>query len=859
MRLLPLLAATLVSGVSGAAAAGLPYQDPHAPLETRVADLVGRLTPDEKLSLLGGTGFTTKPIPRLGVPAMVMVDAGQGVRGGMKEMMGPATAFPCGAAMASSWDAGLLGKIGQAIGTEARNKGVGAQVLLGPAVNIHRSPLGGRNGEYFSEDPYLAGRLAVPYIQGMQSTGVAACVKHYACNNEEVDRDFVDVRVGERALREIYLPAFEAAVREGHVWTIMSSYNQVGGLHASANPYLLTGILKGDWGFDGAVISDWGAVHGADSVAAGDDIEMPGPGGFLSGAKAAAALQAGTITPAQVDEADRRIVRTLLRTGLLDGPLPKPDHAQVDSPEHRLLAYTAATEGMVLLRNEGGLLPFDRAKLRSLAVVGPAAKSMQLGAEGSPRVEPVYSVGPAEGIARHAGPGVAVTAVETVLTGDAIPASAFATPDGKPGLRAEIFANRSLQGTPALVRVDPGIDAAWDKALPPAPGVGPNEFSIRWTGTLDAPDAGHYGFTLVADDGCRLIIDGKPVIDHWVESGPVPVTGDAELAKGRHTVEADFFQAAGGACMHLSWRTPDKAPFAAEIAAAKAADAAVVCVSTRGTEGEGHDRPSMALPFHQDDLIRAVAAANPRTVVVLNNGTPVDATAWLGSVPALLEAWFPGQEGGNALGALLFGDAAPSGRLPDTFAAKRGDYPDFGGFPGTKGTVRYAEGIYVGYRAFDKKGIAPAFPFGHGLSYTTFAYGKPSLSAPELRPDGTVRVSLDVTNTGKRAGTEVVELYVAGADATPQVDRPVRELKGFARVALAPGETKPVRFDLAPRALAYFDVPGHQWKADAGSYRLDLGASSRDIRQTAVVKLAAPFTEPVPSSRPDMDGIAATP
>ena len=375
------------------------YKDAKAPLETRVADLMSRLTDDEKISLLAGTDFTTKPIPRLGVPPVAMADAGQGVRGGSDSTLGPATAFPAGVTMASTWNPALIGKVGAQIGIEAQNKGTGLQLMLGPAVNIQRSPLGGRNGEYFSEDPLLSGKMGVGYIKGMQGTGTVACIKHFICNNEEDDRFSVNVLVSERALREIYLPSFEMGVRDGGVWTVMSSYNRINGPFASANEYLLTDVLKKGWGFDGAVMSDWGGAHpGTRIIRAGNDLEMPDRG-FLAPPKVKLALERGTATMAQVNENATRIVRTIIRSGVLDpGGVKKPDPALVNSAASSAVALQTAQEGIVLLKNQGAMLPLDASKLRSIAVFGAAGRELQMGAAGSPGVTPLRFVGPLEGI-----------------------------------------------------------------------------------------------------------------------------------------------------------------------------------------------------------------------------------------------------------------------------------------------------------------------------------------------------------------------------------------------------------------------------------------------------------------------------
>ncbi len=801
---------------------------------------MSRLTQDEKISLLAGTEFTTQPIPRLGIPAMSMADAGQGVRGGMESTLGPATAFPSGVAMASSWNPALIAQVGAAIGIEAQNKGTGTQVMLGPAVNIHRSPLGGRNGEYFSEDPFLTGKLAVGYIKGMQGTGTVACIKHFSANNQEEHRFTVDVQVGERALREIYFPGFEMGVKEGGVWTVMSSYNRLNGPFASANRYLLTDVLKRGWGFDGLVMSDWGGVHEAARVInAGNDLEMPGRG-YLAPEKVKDALARGFTTQAQVDENVTRIVRTILRSGVVDGEKPR-NPALVNSPASSQVALKAAQEGIVLLKNERAMLPLNPARVRSIALIGPAGRSMQIGAQGSPGVTPLRFVGPLEGIQKRAGANVQVRYVSGDTNGSSFPSGTIKAPTGEAGFRAEVFAGRNLEGAPTTTRIEPQIDFSQGLV-----GTGSDVYSARWTGTFTPRKSGQTTFLFRADDGCRLFLDDKIIIDQWKESGATTHSATVELSAGQaYRLRAEYFQSGGNAVAQLRIVEPGATPFAEVVEAARTSDVAVVCVTTRGTEGEGQDRPSMALPEGQDELIRQVVAANPKTIVVLNNGTPV-LMPWLRSVPALVETWFPGQEGGTALAQILFGDVNPSGKLPTTLGARREDYPDFGNYGGNGRFVRYEEGIYVGYRGFDKKNIAPLFPFGYGLSYTTFKMDNLRLSSPTLAANGRLLAQVRVTNTGKRAGAQVVQLYVR--DPNPKIDKPVRELKGFGKVFLAPGQSQIVTMGLVARDFAWCDVQSKGWRVNAGRYEIAVGDSSRNLPQKATVQLADAF-EPIPFMR----------
>jgi beta-glucosidase len=672
------------------------YNDRKAPLEARVNDLLGRLTQPEKLSLLAldshsdGLKLNLPAILRLGVPSVSTVDAPQGVR------QGPSTVFPTGIIMASTWDPALIRRVGAVIGQEARAKN--RQIIYGPCSNIQRTPQGGRDFENFSEDPDLAAQMAVSYIKGMQGEGVAACMKHFICNDQEHGRHDFNIQVDERALHEIYLPPFEAAVTQGHLWSLMSSLNQVNGQFAAQNKPLLQDMVKGQWGWDGLVIGDWGAVH--DTAAAlngGTDVEMPEPR-LYTPAAITAALTGKTVTQALIDDKVKRVLRLMVRTRMLDGPPPAPP-ATENTPTHQAVARQVAEEGITLLRNVRNLLPLDAHKIKSLAVIGPNASDTRLGGRWSADVPPYYKVSVLDGLKARAGSGVDV---------------------------------QFAQGCPR-------------------------------TGTGDA------------------------------------------------------------------------ATLAAAVALAAKSDVAVVVVGTDNNYiGEELDPPDLYLPGDQDKLIAAVAAANKNTIVVLNNGMPLLMGRWLSQTPAVLEAWYSGQEAGNAVAAILFGDVSPSGRLPLTIANRRQDYSDWGTYPGKDQTVTYSEGVYVGYRHFDKQSVTPLYPFGFGLSYTTFAYS--GLRAPAtIRSGQPATVHVAVRNTGQRAGDEVVQLYVQ--PLSPKIDRPYQELKSFGRITLRPGQAGDVTLTLDPRAFAYWDVTHHRWQTDPGSYTLAVGSSSRDIRAQVTVKV----------------------
>jgi beta-glucosidase len=834
-------------------------------MKEKIEELLSLMTIEEKVSMLAGsTMWHTTPVERLGIPAIKVTDGPYGARGGGSLAGGLTSAcFPVSIALASTWNTELVERIGQALGEEAKTKG--AHILLAPTVNIHRSPLSGRNFECYSEDPYLSARMAVAFVKGVQSQNVGTAIKHYVCNDSEFQRNTISSEVGERALREIYLPPFKAAVQEAHTWSVMASYNKVNGTYASENPYTLTDILRGEWGFEGLVMSDWfGTKSTAASVNAGLDLEMPGPP-VWRGEKLLQAFRAGEVDEETIDESVRRLLGVIVKSGAFEDPEDRPERA-VDKPEHRALARQAAAEGMVLLKNEGNILPLSTDRIKSLAIIGPNAKVARIMGGGSSHVTPHYAVTPFDGIVNRVGDAVKIGFEVGCTNHKLLPLipPAWLIPAGGQagqGLTVEFFNSLDLSGEPVKTMLAETTELAWLGEFDPE--VHATGFSARLTGQLTAPQAGRYTFGLSSAGLSRLTIDGREVIDNWAEQQPgesFTGTGSAEL-----TFEMDL--AAGQTCdLRVEYSKQSAAPFASlrlgclppipedamhrAAALAAASDVALVFVGLSNEwESEGFDRPDMELVGEQAALIEKVAAANANTVVVLNTGSPITMN-WLDKVAAVVQAWFPGQECGNAIADVLFGDVNPSGRLPQTFPRRLEDNPAYINYPGENGRVHYGEGIFVGYRYYDKKKIEPLFPFGYGLSYTTFACRNLRLSASEVAPspvergrvgvgvdaDEGLQVSVDVQNTGPRAGQEVVQLYVH--DLESNLMRPEKELKAFAKMFLEPGETKTVTLTLNRESLAYYDS-AQQWVAEAGEFEVLVGSSSRDIRASARFTLQA--------------------
>ena len=728
------LAAVACGGGPGPQGSVAVYLDESQPIEKRVEDALSRMTLEEKVAILHAQSkFSSAGVPRLGIPEVWCTDGPHGIRPEVLwdewDQAGwtndSCTAFPALTCLAATWNPEMSALYGKSIGEEARYRE--KDILLGPGVNIYRTPLNGRNFEYMGEDPYLSSRMVVPYIEEVQKNGVAACVKHFALNNQEAHRHGIDVEVDDRALNEIYLPAFKAAVQEGGAWAVMGAYNKYKGEHCCHNRYLLNDILKRDWAFDGVVVSDWGGTHDTKQAAEnGLDMEF---GSWTDGLSWGASnaydnyylaapyldmLRKGEASTATLDDKARRVLRLIFRTAM---NTRKP-FGSLNSPEHLAAARRIAGEGMVLLKNEGGVLPIDLGRAKTIAVVGENAIKMMTVGGGSSSLKVRHEYTPLEGI-RAAAAG-----------------------------KAEVIYERGYVGD---------------------------------------------------------------------------VTGDYNGVKTGQD---------------LSESRSEAQLIADAAAAARKADAVIFVGGLNKSnhqDCEGDDRLQYGLPYAQDKVIGALAEANPNLAVVIVSGNAV-AMPWIDRVPAVLEAWFSGSEAGNALADVVFGAVNPSGKLPFTFPVRLEDNGAhaLGEYPGSD-KVKYNESIFVGYRWHDKEQLKPLFAFGHGLSYTAFAVGNVKADRTTLAPNGSIRISADVTNTGDRAGAEVVQLYIG--DEQSSLPRPVKELKGFQKVSLNPGQTRTVTFEITPGMLHYYDDAKGAWVAEPGAFTAYVGVASDDIRGTVEFEL----------------------
>ncbi|WP_419925480.1 glycoside hydrolase family 3 protein [Candidatus Poriferisocius sp.] len=838
--------------------------------EDRVAGRLAALSTEEKADLVAGEAiWTTKGFDSAGIPAIGVTDGPNGARGGGLLGTGTATAcIPAGAVLGATWDPELVERLGGVLGDEARAKG--CRVLLAPTINLHRNPLGGRNFECYSEDPILSGRVAAAFVRGVQSRGVATTPKHFVANDSEFERNSIDSQVDERTLRELYLVPFEYAVLEGCTWGVMSAYNRLNGTFCSENEWLLTQVLRHEWGFDGFVISDWFAARStAASARAGLSLEMPGPGQWYNRGPIGEALAAGEMDEGHLDRIAGDVVRLLERTGAFDGDdrcVPGQED-KLDRLEDRALIRQAAAAGTVLVANNG-VLPLDSAMSGTLAVIGPNARKAQIMGGGSATVQGYRNVSLMDALGDEHGHLDVSYAQGCDIERSLV---ALAAPMLKGKLQLEFYNGHDWSGP--VVHANESASAELVFFGEPGPGVNPEAFSVRASGVLVAESTGEHTLGLVQLGRCRVQLDGEVVLDategdydrgdDFFGMGSELISAPVQLTEGRETPivieysSRDSFMLCG---VRVGLKSQVKRDLLAEaVEAAADADAAVVVVGTNADwETEGRDRDSFDLPGDQPELIRRVAAANPNTVVVVNTGGACNLD-WADDVAGVLVAGFGGQEMGYAVADVLFGQADPGGRMTMTVPARYEHSPAYLNYPGENGVVRYGEGLYIGHRWFDARAIEPAVPFGHGLSYASFEWSQPRVSGGgDAEVADPVVVEVDVVNTSDRPGSDVVQVFVEPPPSL--LHRPVRELKGFAKVHLAPGEATTARIVLNRRAFAYYDSgdqspPGLQignpvpagesqkrtdagWYVDPGTYTIWTARSSADLVDAVEVQLS---------------------
>jgi beta-glucosidase len=831
-------------------------------VEARVNQILSQMTLDEKLSYIGGTGFfDIKPIPVPGLqvpinPQIFQTDGPLGVR-----RNSPGIRFASGLTLAATWNRSLAQEVGIAMGRDTRTRGY--FTILGPGMDFYRLPLGGRNFEYMTgEDPFLGGQLVPKVIQGIQSQGVWACAKHYVCNDLEENRTNVQILVHERPLREIYLPPFEAAVKDGHVATVMSAYNGVNGFFCSEDSFLLDQVLKKEWGFRGLLMSDYNAIHdGLSAALNGCDLDLPA-GNFMN-SKVLSPFIPAPLSVATIDDKVRRILREVVSYGFLDRQQLDPT-IPLDDPVSETTALNEAREGIILLKNKGNLLPLSE-QVHSIAVVGPFAQGAPPTGFGSSYVTPISFVSVLEGIQNEVAPGTTVDLISTNTLDPENASWGFVNANGElqQGLQAEYFTSNDLSGTRAVARVDNHLNFDWD--VNPIP-VSQNQggFSARWTTQVRPTISGDHVFKVRGDGGLRLIVNGQILFDNFnsptlppVGYGPTPAySAKIALQAGQvYTVEIDYrrvsfalggggffdsFEQGGLTGVQASWASLEAPPNFAKY------DAVVICAGISNEyEGEGEDR-AFTLPEFQDELIKNLSKVNPRTIVEFYGGGNFDSTQWINQVAALIETFYPGQNGGQALAEILFGDVNPSGKLPVTFEKQITDNPAYATFPPAINThpdaIAYDEGVFVGYRGYEHNHVQPLFPFGFGLSYTNFSFSNVKIAPTTWNGAGEITVSFVVTNTGKRAGAEVAQLYVGQQNTT--ISRPIKELKGFQKVFLEPNQSQTVTLKLNQRSFAYFNESTGQWDALPGKYNVLVGSSSRDsdLKLTGAVELPSEIT-----------------
>ena len=815
-----------ILGAAMGAASVLSAQQVTPEHEAKARELVEQMTLEEKIDYIGGYNtFFIRPVERLGIPEIRMADGPQGVRNDFSAQLTgrdkKSTLYPCGMAAAATWDRKLVYRMGTGIGQDARARGV--HIVLGPGVNIYRSPLCGRNFEYYGEDPYLVGETAASMVEGIQDCGVMACAKHFAANNQEWDRYNTSSDLDERTLHEIYLPSFEKMVHKAGIGALMCGYHIINSVHSSEYRYLNVDVLRGRWGFKGILMSDWGGTYSTiGPVVNGLDIEMPG-GGMMNRAKIMPLIENGVIDERVIDEKVQHILQSLLAFGFFDRP-QKDENISERNPYSDSVALEVARGGIVMLKNDG-ILPLEKGKV---LVCGPNANTIVTGG-GSGVVYPFESCSVAEGM-RNMGRKYRslydTSGWETDLS------MFYADKDCTiPGAFAEFFSSKDLSGEPVHTAFVTGIDSTY--AASPVPGVVPDDYSDRYTFYYRPEKESYLYLSAGGDDGYRLLIDGETVIDDW-ENKAFRSKDIIRRFEAGKVYRFTYEHTDDWAVSQVLFRYSDQMNDPAFAKALDEADAVIACVGFDSvTEHEGGDR-TFSLPDGQTDLLDALLEKNSNVIVVLNAGGGVDMTPWLDRVRAVIMAWYPGQQGGQAVAEILTGKISPSGKLPFTIEKRLEDNPTYGSyhtnvdmsmFNTPYKRVEYNEGIIVGYRGYERNGTEPLFPFGYGLSYSRFEYA--NLSAEEN--GGVWTIAFDVTNTGDFDAAEVVQLYVSDMEAS--VPRPVKELKGYEKIFLKKGQTKRVEIELGRDAFSYYDaVERHGFVVEPGRFEVLVGASSEDIR-----------------------------
>jgi beta-glucosidase len=812
------------------------WQDPAQPLEARVEDLMEKLTLEERVDLLTVAASTRfKGIPRFGIPTLISSDGPRGPHGPV--------GYPCGISMGASFDPALVCDEASAMGQECRAKGIG--MLYGPAININRDPLAGRFFEYYTEDPCLNAKLAVAFVRGLQSQKVSACLKHFACNNRDWNRNNYLSMVDSRALHEIYFPAFKAAIEEANAMAVMTAANGLNGEFCSDSHYLLTEVLRDSWGFKGFVLTDGiGSKSTIPAALAGLDISNQGqPAKSLFGSPLLAAVRSGAVPEKVINEKVRRILRVMAWSGNLNRGGIHPEGTFAASA-HEELALRGAEEGLVLLKDSRQLLPLDRTRIKSVLVLGPNAdqRFCQPGLGGSSWVYSPDEVTILEGIRGLVNSNNCVRYVPRDQLGGFQPLDGrFArAANQQPGFDAQYF-NGPIAGSPVLTRLEKEVNFNWEMKSPDVTRINSDKFTAQFTTTIDPPASGAYTLRIRTDNDASLHVDrvgGAPIAVATRQKGSAEALATVQMVKGiPFFLRLDYHKEKGDAFLNLDWAVPSsggnslnhQAELVKEI---KRADAVIfVGGIDNSLDAEGRDRLNMDFPQWQEDLINQLGQLNSKLVVVLINGSPLKIGGWLDHVPAVIEAWYAGSQAGNAVAKALFGEITPSGRLPFTWPKQLEDSPAHAVGTEDSDTVNYREGVFVGYRYYLTRKVFPEFPFGYGLSYTRFSYSDLTVN----RTNDFLTASVRVTNLGPRPGAEVAQFYIHPGPST--VERPERELKGFQKVFLKPGETAALSVRLKPEDFAFFDVDRQAWRVTPGKYEVQVGASSTDIRLKRVVSM----------------------